>query len=929
MNQTPAQQWIELSALYEAADELPATERAEWLAKLEREAHPLLPQLLRMLEARDRIETDDFLCTLPKLEALPPASTEPLWATGRRVGPYRLVRPLGEGGMAEVWLAERDDGAFTRQVAIKLPFPRPGREGLAARFDRERDILASLRHPHIAGLFDAGVTPQGQAWLALEYVEGEPLSIWCDRRKLPARERVALFRQVLLAVQHAHANLVIHRDLKPGNILVTAHGEARLLDFGIAKLLEAEGEAIDETELTRVAGRSLTPRYASPEQIAGKPLTTACDVYALGVVLYELLCGERPYELRSESVAQLEQAILEIDPRAPSRRVGNAALADERGVTPRQLRRVLSPELDAIVLRCLRKPVGQRYSSVDALLADVDRWLAGEAVLARSPGAGYRFVKFALRHRLGMALGATGLAALVGMTTVATVFGLHAREESARAVASRDFMLGLFRAADREKSRGADMTARELLQTGRRDVLTQLSDQPKLQSDLLAGIASIQFDMGEYASSAGTYEDVARLTGATSEPDRQAMALAGQADAIVRTGDIQRAGDLLSRAKALMRVPSADVQAKIATVEGWVAVISGRTDVARASFREARSWAVRQRGSATSAVSDALRGSIYVEQNSLHYDEALALQRELEDIVRDQPHPKPRELMDLAYRKSDLTFAAGRYAQGWTDAAQFSADCSATLGVNDAICRRLALGVLKARVRMGYGQADRETVRVAETMAEDGEGPVARADALYTLLRLSSLNGPSPRQVELVRTVQARLDASDSSLTTADRVKLGVGLAEAALLVGDPVEAGRLAQRALDLSAAGQPPGRTSPWTAMANLVLAVSERLSGQALASIERLARSRDDMGRMLGVSHPMSRIFELDRAVSLADLGRTDEALAIVEHEKPLIASSFGTQSPLHARLLSLEQELVSRRARISSPPPGSAKLPYIFI
>ncbi|HJV61566.1 MAG TPA: serine/threonine-protein kinase, partial [Albitalea sp.] len=318
MSHTPAQQWSALSALYEEADALPAHALPGWLAQLERQGHTLLPQLRRMLEARSQMETDDFLGTLPRLGDSGSGSGH--WCAGRRVGPYRLVRALGEGGMAEVWLADRDDGAFRRQVAIKLPYPRPGRETFAARFDRERDILATLRHPHIAGLYDAGVTPEGQAWLALEYVEGQPISAFCDERHLPLRERVTLFRQVLLAVQHAHANLVIHRDLKPANILVTPQGEVRLLDFGIAKLLDTPGDAIEETELTRQAGRSMTPRYASPEQLTGLPLTTACDVYSLGVVFYELMCGERPYELKVESAAQLEHAILEVEPRAMSRR---------------------------------------------------------------------------------------------------------------------------------------------------------------------------------------------------------------------------------------------------------------------------------------------------------------------------------------------------------------------------------------------------------------------------------------------------------------------------------------------------------------------------------------------------------------------------------------------------------------------------------
>ena len=317
MKRHPVADWQELSALYETADALDGPALDGWLAGLEAKAHPLLAQLQQMLAACSKVRGNGFLSTLPELPETPEAKVIE-WAEGSRVGPYRLLRHIGAGGMAEVWLAQRDDGAFRRQVAIKLLYRTAAstqRDSFAQRFARERDILASLNHPNIAGLHDAGVTPAGQPWLALEYIEGEPLTIWCDRAKLGIEARVHLFRQVLLAVQHAHANLVIHRDLKPGNILVTAQGEVRLLDFGIAKLLEAEGEARDATELTRLAGRPLTVQYASPEQLKGEALTTASDVYSLGVVLYELLCGQRPYEVKLESAAQIEQAIIELDPR--------------------------------------------------------------------------------------------------------------------------------------------------------------------------------------------------------------------------------------------------------------------------------------------------------------------------------------------------------------------------------------------------------------------------------------------------------------------------------------------------------------------------------------------------------------------------------------------------------------------------------------
>jgi len=592
MNNTPEQQWSALSALYEEADALPAHALAGWLARLEGMQHPLLPQLKRMLEARQHIDTDDFLGTLPKLSTVDPQPAAG-WAAGGRVGPYRLVRPLGEGGMAEVWLAERDDGAFKRQVAVKLPYPRPGRE-FALRFDRERDILATLRHPNIAGLFDAGVTKDGQAWLALEYVEGEPISSFCDRQHLSLRQRVTLFRQVLLAVQHAHANLVIHRDLKPANILVTPQGEVRLLDFGIAKLLEAEGDAIPESELTRQAGRSLTPRYASPEQLSGQPLTIACDVYSLGVVFYELLCGERPYELKVDSAAQLEHAIIETEPRAPSRRALGEAAAQARSTSVKALYRGLAPELDAIALRCLAKQPVARYSSVDAVLADVDRWLAGEAVLARAPGAWLRFSKFAARHRLGVGLGVAAMLSLAAVAAVAVVMGIQAREESARAVAARDFMLNLFKRADQEKSRGADITARELLEGGRKDLLSRLEGQPRLQADLLQGIGTIQMGMGEYVNADSTFADAARIYAQLGMPRETTLARAAHADNALRAGNPKRALSLLQQAKDVPHRPQSDpeLNARLTEVGDWIANLQSDAERARELFRESRRQAL-------------------------------------------------------------------------------------------------------------------------------------------------------------------------------------------------------------------------------------------------------------------------------------------------------------------------------------------------
>jgi len=335
----PPAAWPEISRLLDEALDLEPATRADWLAALKQRAPALAPTVARLLAAHAKSETDDVLQRLPQLASVardhPPHPDTEL-APGVRVGPYRLVRELGRGGMADVWLAQRADGAFARDVALKLPHASRLRRDLAARFTRERDILARLEHPNIARLYDAGVD-DGLPYLAMEYVDGATLLDDSDARRLDLPARLALFAQVLDAVRYAHANLVIHRDLKPSNILVTASGEVRLLDFGIAKLLGTE-DATQETQLTRVAGRALTPDYASPEQVRGETLTVASDVYTLGVVLYELLCGARPYRLRHASVAQLEQAILEAPVVAPSSALTEAA-ALARGGTLRRVAR--------------------------------------------------------------------------------------------------------------------------------------------------------------------------------------------------------------------------------------------------------------------------------------------------------------------------------------------------------------------------------------------------------------------------------------------------------------------------------------------------------------------------------------------------------------------------------------------------------------
>jgi serine/threonine-protein kinase len=507
--------WNRISALLDHALELQPNEIPGWLAQLAQRDPAAACTLQELLSRRAIIATGSFLDSLPQLQdstaAPEPAHPGGAFSAGTRVGPYLLESELGRGGMGSVWRARRDDGTFTRTVALKLPFAEHYRREFIDRFCRERDILAALAHPHIARLYDAGITAEGQPYLAMEYVEGVPLTQYCGEHRASLATRLALFAQVLDAVGYAHSNLILHRDLKPSNILVTPAGNACLLDFGIAKLLPA-GDA-DSADLTQFTRRMLTPGYASPEQIAGAPLGVASDIYSLGVLLYELLSAERPYRLTRRSVAALEEAILSADPQKPSQAVGDAVKAAEiGGMTVAQLRRALSGDLDTITLKALKKEPSLRYVSVDALGGDLQRYRAGLPVLARPDAPMYLLRKFIARHRLTVTvtvLVALALAATTGISVhqarLARAQAIVARNESDRAQAVQQFLQDIFRTNTHLQSdplKARQTTARELLDAGAARVGQQLQDAPQAQAEVLMTLADMYTQMGLDAQAA-------------------------------------------------------------------------------------------------------------------------------------------------------------------------------------------------------------------------------------------------------------------------------------------------------------------------------------------------------------------------------------------------------------------------------------------
>jgi serine/threonine-protein kinase len=463
--------WAILDQLLGEALERPPGEREAWLAGLSPERRPLEPYLRRLLaHAASPVDTPPRIDRPGDDTDAPPAGRP-----GQELGPYRLVRRLGVGGMAEVWLAERADGLVQRPVALKLPRGAYRRPDLVERMAREREILSGLNHPHVARLYDAGVAVDDQPWLAMELVEGRPVDAWAREERPPLRRRLELFLQVAGAVAHAHAHLVVHRDLKPGNILVTAEGEARLLDFGIAKLLE-QGLAA-ETELTRLGGRVLTPGYASPEQIAGKPVGVATDVYSLGVVLYELLTGARPYRLERSTPSGLEEAILLVEPVRPSEAAGDPAVA-----------RALRGDLETVLLKALRKPAEERYATVDAFADDVRAWLDGRPVRAQPDRLSYRLRKLLGRHRLAAGVAAAALLAVLGGAAAALWQARLARAEQARAEQVKELLSGIFTEADPWVG-GTGPPSAEALLVGARERLLRRDDlSPALRVELLTTV---------------------------------------------------------------------------------------------------------------------------------------------------------------------------------------------------------------------------------------------------------------------------------------------------------------------------------------------------------------------------------------------------------------------------------------------------------
>ena len=601
-----------------------------------------------------------------------------IMATGQHpatIGPYRILDELGQGGMGVVYHAERDDVGL--RVALKLIQEGRSTPERRYRFQYEQRILARLNHPHIARLYDAGITKAGEGssggrlYFAMEYVEGQTITDYCDAHRLDIDERLKLFETVCEAVHHAHQNLVVHRDLKPSNILVTREGTVKLLDFGIAKLMdeEIEGGGL----LSQTGQRPMTPAYASPEQVRGQPITTASDVYSLGVLLFELLTGRRPYQLPSRVRHEIERIICEEEPVRPStavRRTETIETGDttttivpgdvsmRRATSPGELKQRLVGDLDNMVLMAMRKEPQRRYMSAEALAEDVDRHLRGLPVLAHEDALGYRISKFIRRHKVGAW---TGTLVVLLLTTVVVFYTLRltqernrAREEAAKAQEVTQFLVDLFKLADPGEVRGAAITVREVLDHAPNTLAQTLPDQPAIHATLLDAIGRVYQNIGLYTRADTLLEQAYHLRQTTlgeQHPDAL-TSLEHQAWLEVELGQFDTADSLFRTVLTIRReIHSDDPYATGPTLNGLGRTLreKGEYEEAATILRDAleleQTYGDAQ-GLGASAIQDNLAGALYelgrIDEAEQMYREALTIR----ELHLDPTHPDLGETMN-------------------------------------------------------------------------------------------------------------------------------------------------------------------------------------------------------------------------------------------------------------------------------------------
>jgi eukaryotic-like serine/threonine-protein kinase len=629
-SRSPDGRWDRIQTLFEEALGRPPGERAAFLAEECAGEPDLHAELDSLLAAHER--AGDFLSE-PGVEGLTPVEPDRS-LEGTLLGPWRILSLLGRGGMGAVYLAERADGEYERQVALKLVKRGMDTDAILDRFRTERQILARLDHPGIARFLDAGATDDGRPYFVMERIEGTSITRYCDDGRLDLEARIRLFCDVCRAVRYAHANLVVHRDIKPSNLLVTPEGQVKLLDFGIAKVLDGDGSTA-RTTLTMLGARPLTPEYAAPEQLQGLPVTTAADVYSLGAVLYEILTGRTPFRLHRRERLEALWALTAGDPEQPSQAV----------VDRPELRRRLRGDLDTIVLTALKADPQRRYPTAEALLEDLRRYLAGHPIAARPDTVPYRVSKFVGRHRTGVFAGVLVAVTLLG-SSVALFFQQRqtARErdraelEAAKAGQVTEFLTGIFEVSDPDVARGDTVTARSLLDRGTERLAADPGLEPAVRAEMLSVLGRVYQQLGLYDQALPLLEEALGLNDVVFGPRSLEVAASNAllASVLHERDEFDRAEVVARRALDLRRelLGAGDTLVAI-SMSTLASVLNGRGEMEEAErlHREALEI-VRQHGSPALVATDLSNLGVTLWRRG-RFDEARPLAEEALAIRRD------------------------------------------------------------------------------------------------------------------------------------------------------------------------------------------------------------------------------------------------------------------------------------------------------
>jgi eukaryotic-like serine/threonine-protein kinase len=915
--------WDRIKDLFLRSQELPAAGRAAWLADACADDPSLRREVLALLAAQDHPSPILAGDGSSLLGALLEDDIAPEDFAGRRIGAWRVLRLLGEGGMGQVFLAEREGGDFAQRVALKrIRGDFAGAEA-RLRFLREREILARLAHPHVAQLHDGGVADDGTPYFTLEYVDGEPITRYCDARRLDVRARIGLLLQVCAAVAYAHRNLVVHRDIKPSNILVTQDGVVKLLDFGIAKLLEP-GPA---TGLTATQAVLMTREYAAPEQVLGEPITTATDVYALGVLTYQLLTGHLPYPKAEAGQTSFAKAIVEHPPEPLSLALRRPAVADDassspdaiaqaRASTPPVLRRLLRGDLQRIVQRALEKSPEARYPTIGAFAEDLRAVLDGRPI----PGgtASYRMRKFARRHWLPLSAAAAALlVVLAGAAAIAFEARARAREaeralrETETTAAVKDFLLGLFAGADPRANAGKEVSVRDLLDKGALHVDQDLGAQPALQAELQSTLGGIYSRLGIYPQAIKLDEEAIRgLDAAGGKDALAATTVLELATAVRANGDGARAKSLLDESIArIQALPSPPARELIRALylRAFVSIGAHRFDEALADSKRAEAIA-RAHPDQPVLLGEALHAKASAQWGLHDYKNA---EVELKEAIDRHRAAGPQYAVAVGADQQTLALIyseTGRYADAFALNETVLSGARALMGDHHPYVAHVLCSTGDSLYRLGrYAEAEqrlRQALAVQKELLEPQSTYIAESeDDLGNVLVQEHRYDEAEQMYASAQDIWAarygpaysHVIDTQSDLALIDLARGRVAPAEQSL------------EEVLSARA-----GAGDNDVAIDRARLAEAERRRGELDAAIANARAAADNARKIHGAASWEGALTERYLALALAQSGRSDEAAANLRDAIAYYDGLAGTgDHPLAASTRLLLAQVLERR------------------